>query len=140
MNFTGGVFRQNKDNEKVYKKHWAAYERLSKTISDTTNLIRIDSINYYEDKLKINKPLIYKKSVNYKDLKGGFFRFYGKKVYNFMFKDKYILAITRQVYFDNKFWIRLRLDRPDLEYGQIFIMRFDHDGKLLDYSQTGWIQ
>lgn len=138
--FYMGIFRQNKDNENIYKKYWAAYEGLSRTLSDTTNLIRVDSINYRGDILKVNQPLTKKKRVKYKDLKGGFFRFYGKKVYNFIFEDRYILDITRQIYFDNKHWIRLRLDRPDLEYGQIFILRFDNEGKLIDYSETGWIQ
>ncbi|MBN1183709.1 MAG: hypothetical protein JXB49_15565 [Bacteroidales bacterium] len=138
--FYMGIFRQNRDNEKIYKKYWTAYERLSRTIADTTKLISIDSINYQDDRLRVNRPLIEKRRVNYKDLKGGFFRFYGKKVYNFIFKDRYILDITRQVYFDNKHWIRLRLDRPDLEYGQVFILRFDNEGKLIDYSEMGWIQ
>lgn len=138
--FYMGVFRQNKENEKLYKKYWTEYESSSKIVNDTTKQIRVDSINYQGDRLIINKPLIEKKRVKYKDLKGGIFRFYGKKVYNFIFKDRYILDITRQVNFDNKHWIRLRLDRPDLEYGQVFILRFDTKGKLIDYSEMGWIQ
>jgi hypothetical protein len=135
-----GISNMHRDNERLFKKYLKEYEVRYKVLVDSLKPIEIDSIDYQGCQLEVKKPLINKRKINYKELKGGFFRFYGKKVYNFIFKDRYNLDITRQVFFDNKYWIRIRMDRPDLEYGNTFILRFDKNGEFLDYAKIEWIQ
>lgn len=138
--FYMNVIEKTKRNYKVNQGYLKEYNELNAAVSDTINLINHDSVNYQVNRLKIKRPLISRNLINYKYFKPHLIRNYGKEVYNFIFKDRYFLNISRQVYFDFKHWILINMNRPDMEYGRIFIIRINDYGEVIDYSETSWIQ
>ncbi len=136
--FYFGIFQKYKDSG-IYRKYWSEYERLSKAAIDSSTPVPIDSTKNIIEKLRVNKPIMERNRVIYRESKGGFIRYHGKKISNFFFRERLILTVKEKVYFDKLYWVKISLVSPDSEFGRDYILRFNEDGSLVDYSSTAWI-
>ncbi|MBN3584687.1 hypothetical protein JYB64_20015 [Algoriphagus aestuarii] len=123
---------------------------------DSNNKIKIDSKNWLElskairnevfkpqhkveGKLTIPANIRSKKKLKYKDLKGGFVRFYAEKIYHLVFPVKFNLTVEPLVSYNGNDYVWLRVSKNDLEYGSWYFIKLSQQ-KVLDWCEVSWIQ
>jgi hypothetical protein len=113
-------------NEQIWLSNKANYKQI---VIDNNS----DSTIYYKEIFEVKKPLKYKKKLVFKM---AIIPWYLRLKY----KRKLYLQLHYPIKINNEFWITISLNRPNLEYGEYYIIRIDKSGKILDYEKLSWIQ
>jgi hypothetical protein len=89
--------------------------------------------------LQVPKEIKFKKNLKYKNLKGGFMRFYAKKVWQLFFRERFNLKVEPHCTFNGRQYVWLRIDKYNREYGDHCIIEITHS-QVTNWCINSWIQ
>ncbi|MBN7811367.1 hypothetical protein J0A68_10380 [Algoriphagus sp. H41] len=122
----------NNDDLKIDSDEWV---ELSMTIRKEVFISR----PMFEGRLISPPNIKSRKNLKYKDLKGGFVRYYPKNLFHRVFPVKFNLTVEPIVSYNGSDYVWLKVSKNDLEYGSWYFFELNEQ-TVLDWCEIGWIQ
>jgi hypothetical protein len=141
--FDGLIIKDTIDEnlvQHVVKDGYIDSKRLSRKIKSDSDLTNInEELRIYEDKIRYWETIIpTTEKLMLKTLKG--LKKCKKLKWGHFLRKRYNLSIRQSLKFANFNWVEILLDKSDYEYGHVFYLKMDDEGKVIDWSDSYWIQ
>jgi hypothetical protein len=109
-------------------------------ISQIVGEYKFKKIPISTSKLVIPPPIKKRKKLKYKKLGGSQFKFYSEKICHWIFPIKYNIKIEPPIFFSEYYYVWIRVDKNDYEYGSWYFFKLSDVNKIYDWCEIFWIQ